>query len=233
MLIVQCEQKSEEWYQARLGIPTASEFKKIYTATGKESRTAETYKWHLLGEWFTGRPQDSYNGGWMQRGTAFEDEARRLYSFITGLQVETAGFVYSDDNKLFGCSPDGLVIDPEWGEGGIEIKCPSPGVHLSYMLNSSIPYEYVPQVQGSMLITGRTWWDWLSYHPDLPLIRIRCLRDEKYIEGLSRSLYNFVNDLMRHRNELLKLGLEPAQRVRLEPEGHVDVTGDDKQDGDN
>ena len=79
-----------------------------------------------------------------------------------------------------GCSPDGLVGE----DGGIEGKCPNPATHPSYLeLVDTPPSEYRWQVQGSMLVTGRPWWDFVSYHPDFPdelqLHVVRVKRDEE------------------------------------------------------
>ena len=37
LITLDCEQGSEEWLAARLGIPTATGFENIVTATGKKS----------------------------------------------------------------------------------------------------------------------------------------------------------------------------------------------------
>ena len=43
MIIVDCEQGTEEWFQARMGVPSASNFSRICTTTGKWSAQAESY----------------------------------------------------------------------------------------------------------------------------------------------------------------------------------------------
>ena len=171
MIIVECEQGTEEWFQARLGIPTASEFGKIITpAKLQPSTQAETYINKLVAEWLRGKADESFQSDWMKRGHEVEEEARDFYTFQTDVEVKQVGFCLTD-NKTFGCSPDGLM-----DKGGVEIKCPSPGVHVGYLLAEKVPTNYRLQILGSLLTTGRKWWDFLSYHPDMKALIVRTWR---------------------------------------------------------
>ena len=58
MRVIDCEQGSREWVEARLGIPTASAFKRIVTSTGKLSAQRERYQAELLAEWVYGEPAE-------------------------------------------------------------------------------------------------------------------------------------------------------------------------------
>lgn len=206
MIIVRCEQKTDEWNQARLGIPTASEFHRILTPTGKLSEQAGTYRNELLAEWLTGRPLPSFNGDWMERGTALEGEARDYYELLTDRTVEQVGFIYKDERRIVGCSPDGLF---ENGMDGLEIKVPKPSTHIYYLLNESLPTKYICQVQGAMWITEAKTWEWLSYNPDLPPVLIRVRRDSKYIDALEVAMESFIAELLRGREKLMERGLKP------------------------
>jgi len=175
MIIIKCEQGTEEWFQARLGIPTASEFSKIITPAKMEpSRSADGYIDKLVGEWLTGEPDESFQSDWMKRGHDTEQEGRDFYTFHTGVDVMQVGFCM-EDAKKWGCSPDGLVGE----DGGVEIKCPSPGIHVGYLKGNKVPTAYKLQVLGSLLITGREWWDFVSYHPKAPALIIRTLAADK------------------------------------------------------
>ena len=103
--VFHCEQNSEEWVRARLGIPTASEFKSIL-AKG-EGKMRRTYLHKLAGERLTGEPADSYSNAHMERGHAMEDEARRLYAFMADVEPQRVGFVR---NGNVGCLHDALPI---------------------------------------------------------------------------------------------------------------------------
>lgn len=191
MIVLDMEQGTEEWLAARLGIPTASNFKKLFTATGKPSTSAETYFYELLAERLTGKPSNEYTNEWMVRGTELEPEARSTYEFIHDVQVQQIGFVYLDDRRHVGCSPDGLIGD----EGLIEIKAPKASTHVKYLLDGKVPSDYVPQVQGQLWITGRKFCDFVSYHPDCDPFIVRVDRDDDYIAGLAAEVEKLAKKL--------------------------------------
>lgn len=200
MVINDCEQGSPEWFRARLGIPTASEFSKIITGTGKASTQAGDYMNRLLAEWLAGEHLEAWEGNqWTERGKELEEEARSYYEMTKNVDVVQVGFVTND---IAGCSPDGLVGE----DGGVEIKGPSPGVHVSYLLADKLPTIHIPQIQGSMWILDRDWWDFISYHPVLDKLVIRVHRDGKYISLLSKAVQNFTDKMLEKKHQLQKLG---------------------------
>lgn len=202
MIRLNVVQGTPEWEMARLGIPTASSFKRILTAkTLKLSSSAGEYRNQLLAEWLTGMPLE-FGGGpntLMQRGTGMEAEARMFYELQYDVpEVEQVGFLLRDD-RMAGCSPDGLVGE----DGGLELKCPMMHTHIGYLLDpQSLADQYAPQVQGCLYITGRAWWDLVAYHPQLPPVYHRIARDEKYIAALDAALDTFVADLLAAREQL-------------------------------
>jgi len=74
----------------------------------------------------------------------------------------------------------------------LEIKCLKTENHvdvfLYYKKNQKCPTKYVQQPQGSMLVTGRKWWDLHFHHPDLPTLTIRQYRDEEFIKKLQNQI---------------------------------------------
>lgn len=189
MIIHPCVQGTEEWRRLRLGRPTASEFHRIVTPTGKPSSQASDYCNDLLGELMLGRPLDGPTMPWMERGQLLEEEARRYYEFQQEAEVELVGFCTTDDLTI-GCSPDGLV-----GEDGlVEIKCPAPGGVVEALLSSTktIDKKYWPQVQGQLFVTGRRFVDLIAYHPELPAAIVRVERDEAFQKILAEQLKAFV-----------------------------------------
>ena len=108
------------WIEARLGIPTASEFSKIVTPGGKLSASRDEYIGTLLAEWALGEQDAEFQSEWAERGKLLEPEARDYYRFHRDADVATVGFVYRDDARSVGCSPDGIV----GGDGLLELKCP-------------------------------------------------------------------------------------------------------------
>ncbi|MCP4992032.1 MAG: YqaJ viral recombinase family protein, partial [Colwellia sp.] len=136
----------------------------------------------------------------MQRGTELEPEARNYYQFITDVPVKEVGLIYKNKDKLISCSPDGISKDR-----GLEIKCPAPHTHIEYLLNDKLPTKYIPQVQGSMWVTGLKKWDFLSYHPDLPPLLLTVDADEIFHNTLDELMEKFVECLLIKRNAIKEL----------------------------
>jgi len=191
MRIIQVEQGSPEWHAARCGVPSASNFDMIVTTKGEPSKQAQKYLYRLAGEIVSGNSEETYQNGAMQRGRELEAEARKLYEFMTGLTVAQVGFCIADGDFAYGCSPDSLVGD----DGGLEIKCPTMPVHVGYVLDNVLPTDYIQQVQGNLLVTGRKWWDFLSYYPGIKPLLIRVKPDKKFQAILKAELERFCVEL--------------------------------------
>lgn len=202
MKIIECKQGSEEWFQARTGIPSASMFKAIMSKPAKKadkeagnlSASAKSYMNQLIAETLLGTRRE-INAKSLEWGRANEAQARQDYIFdnIDGAVTEV-GFVLHDSG-LYGASPDSLVGD----QGGMEIKCPeNPTNHITTILEG-MDKDHRPQVQGGMWICEREWWDFVSYRPDMPVhLRThiqRIERDDAYIKELSAKVEQFSDAL--------------------------------------
>lgn len=185
------EQGSEDWFAARAGLPTASEFKTVQ-ANGKggaESITRAKYMRQLAGEILTGEPAPAgYSNDHMLRGQEQEDDARRLFSLITDLEPIRVGFVREG---RAGCSPDSLIGE----NAGLEIKCAIPAVQIERLQLGRLPPEHVAQVQGSLWVTGRQHWHFVSYCPRLPPLMVQVERDEAYIAKLAEAVAAFNGEV--------------------------------------
>ncbi|MDX9896336.1 MAG: YqaJ viral recombinase family protein [Desulfofustis sp.] len=186
IIVTDLEQGTPEWFAARAGIPTASSFDLILTAKGEPSKSQEKYAHTLAGERVLGYPEESYSSDHMERGKLLEDEARELYEFLTGNTVTQVGLIYLDDRSA-ACSPDGLVGD----DGGLEIKCPKLSTHVGYLLEDRLPADYHRQVQGSLFVSGRQWWDFMSYYPGMRPLVVRVFPDVRFHRCLAELLANF------------------------------------------
>lgn len=184
--IFNCEQGTQEWYQARAGIPTASEFDTVMAKGrgGGDSKTRRTYMLKLIGERLTREPMWSYSNEHMERGKAMEAEARDLYEMIAEVTCERVGFLRRGDA---GCSPDSLVGN----DGMLEIKTKLPHLQLDCILYDELPAEHRAQCQGQLWIAQREWVDFVSYWPGLPLFAKRVFRDEAYITRLAEAVRVF------------------------------------------
>ena len=157
------EQRSEEWFQARLGKVTASRVADVLAKIKSgESASRRNYKIQLVSERLTGEKQETYINQAMQDGIDREQFARDRYVQQFG-EVEEVGFVKHPTLEA-GASPDGMVGD----DGIIEIKCPMGSTHTETLMTQDIPSKYIPQVQFQLLVTGRKWCDFVSYNPMFP-----------------------------------------------------------------
>jgi len=188
MLVSNFEQGSQEWLQSRLGKPTASNFGKLITPTGRPSTSAEGYINELIAQRITGELPEFYTNAAMERGNELEPAAKALYEFINDVEVVEVGLCLHDTLDC-GASPDGLIgVD-----GGIEIKCPLPHTHIAYLREGVVPSKYIPQIQGCLWITGREWWDFMSYHPAMEDLIVRVERDNEYIKKLADQVERAVD----------------------------------------
>lgn len=192
MQIFDCDQSSPEWYAARLGIPTASMFKTVMAVgpKGGKSATRVDYLNKLAGEILTGEPMANFVSPDMERGKIMEDEARDLYAFMTGAELQRVGFIRSGNA---GASPDSLI----GSKGGLEIKSAAAHIQVERLLADELPSEHKAQVHGSMWIAEREWWDFISYSPKLPLFVKRIYRDEDYIKSIALAVELFNVELQQ------------------------------------
>ena len=184
------EQRTDEWLKARCGLFTASRFADLLakTKTGV-SASRSNYIAQILCERLTGKVSESYMNQAMMIGTEREPLARALYEAHTGVLVDEVGFIKHLDLPC-GASPDGLIGN----DGGIEIKCPQPAAHLEYLLYDEAPSKYMAQIQGCMWMSGRAWWDFVSFNPDFPdhlqLKIVRVKRDDAFIDKIEKEIIN-------------------------------------------
>lgn len=190
MQIIDCEQNSEEWLKARMGIPTASEFSTVMAKGrgGGDSKTRQTYLYKLAGEIITGQPMESFTSAHTERGHAMEAEARSAYEFMVDADCQRVGFIRSGRK---GASPDSLVGDA----GLVEIKTKLPHLVIEALLRGEFPPEHKAQCQGQLWVSEREWVDIAVYWPGMPLFVTRAVRDEPYIRELSAAVDQFNAEL--------------------------------------
>ena len=201
MRTINHEQGTQEWLNSRLGCPSGSGFDKLITSGGKSSTQAEAYINQLIAELMTGQTTEVKVTEWMQRGTDLEPLARNFYELSSGNDVEEVGFCKHDTLEC-GVSPDGLIIGES---GGLEIKCPTPATHIAYLRAGVLPSKYKQQVQGCMWVTGRDWWDFMSYHERMPALIVRVERDDDYIKLLAEEVSKAVDTIQSEVNRLRKM----------------------------
>ena len=190
------EQRSTEWFTARLGKVTASRVADVIakTKTGY-STSRDNYMAQLVCERMTGTQGESYNNAAMQWGTDQEPLARAAYEAAKDVLVDEVGFVIHPTISNAGASPDGVV-----GEVGlIEIKCPNTATHIDTLLSDKVPSKYIPQMQWQMACTGSFWCDFVSFDPRMPeglqLFIQRVDFDAEYVKMLEAEITGFLGEL--------------------------------------
>lgn len=200
-IIIECDQGSEDWYEARAGVITASQFKHFradaltkrasadypagsYNSEARKIIRVKAFE-RLSGKVLQGKEFETYA---MRRGHELEPAARQTHERRFGVMVDRAGFVMTAD-KRFGGSADGFIGDDE----GCEYKCLVDADEMLGILENDDISSFMDQCQGGMWTTGRKVWNFGLYCPDLAVCGmdfklIRVPRDDDYINALEADL---------------------------------------------
>lgn len=208
------EQRSAEWFAARLGCVTASRVKDVMASGrgGAPSATRKNYMMELLCERLTGQQSgpDLSNKPAVQRGVELEPFACMAYEAAKGLMVVETGLVMHPTIPGFGASPDGLVGD----DGVLEIKCPNTATHIATMQSERHDPQYEWQMLAQMACTGRAWADFVSYDDRLPeplqYVCHRFERDFKRIREMESEIRAFLEELSDLEKEMRERMKEAA-----------------------
>lgn len=200
----QPEQRTADWYRARLGHFTGSQISKLMGKGRKKgddfSATAISYLYQIASErlladkvveddetFWLYLDQVSYSNRAMQWGVENEEEARELYERKTGYDVRELSSVAHATIENYAASPDGVV---EKSDICVEIKCPKPETAVRYMANitdgetlkKEMP-DYYWQVQAEMDCTDAKGCDFVVYCPflDKPIHIVRVARNDEDI----------------------------------------------------
>ena len=170
-------QGCDEWLEVRRGLLTASEMDRILTPTLKVAANdkARMHLWEIMAQRISGFVEPSYIGDEMLRGWDDEIEARRIYSERIA-PVEDVGFMTNDRwGFTIGYSPDGLVgVD-----GLIEVKSRRQKFQVQAIADGWQSVDFGLQVQTGLLVSERSWLDFISYSGGLPMAVFRVYPDDK------------------------------------------------------
>ena len=190
------EQRSNEWFNARKGMITASRLEDITAAKGF-GLTAYSYLDEILADLWSESSEEGYVNEDMQRGIDLEPIAIERYEYETLNKAEPCGFIKYND--YFGGSPDGMI-----GTAGlIEIKCKNNKNHAHIIRTNKVPKDHIDQIQGCLLATGRQWCDFISYNKNFTFDKqikiIRVERDNEYIKFLIERINEFSKLIIKHK----------------------------------
>jgi predicted phage-related endonuclease len=204
--IVTRDQRTPEWYQARVGLFTASRASDMLaTIKSGEAAARRDLRTQLVCERLTGVSQeDAYVNAAMQRGMDKEAEAFAAYEALTGNLARPCGFLAHDTLKA-GCSPDGEI---EGFTGLLELKCPKTSTHLSYLKSQTVPKDYLAQIVHALWITGAQWCDFVSFDDRLPehlqVFSLRVTRKEDEIAAYDTAARAFIAEIDAECEALMK-----------------------------
>lgn len=207
MKVIDCEQRSDVWRKARVGMFTAScASEMMATIKSGEAAARRDLRVRLVCERLTGEPQeDGYVSASMARGTDKEPDALMAYEAMTGNLARPCGFV-AHDTLPAGCSPDGVIGD---FDGLLELKCPKTATHLSYLKAKTVPRDYLFQIVHSLWITGAQYCDFVSFDdrlpPTLQVFHVRVPRNQAEIDSYELMARAFLAEIDKELDELGKL----------------------------
>lgn len=207
-------QGTDEWYDLRCGVLTASNVKHILTPDKLQFANNDKSKAHvydIVAQRITRYVEPGYISDDMLRGIDGEKYAKDIYSEKYA-RVKDVGFITKKtDSFLLGYSPDGLV-----GEDGlIEVKTRIQKHHIKTILENEVPQEHILQIQTGLFVSERKWCDYISYCGGMPLFVKRVFPDfemQKAIQDAAILFEEKVSELVEKYKKQAK-GLYPTERI--------------------
>ena len=155
-----------------------------------------------------GNPDFEDDPPWFWHGKEWEAEALDCYEWEKDVTIERQVFVIHPKYDFISCTVDGVVIGHK---GGVENKARKSLTEHLKSKKAGIDSKHIPQVQGTLWITGYDWWDFQSHYKlvkngetiatDNHIYRV--YPDENYFKKLETACLNFwdkVQDgLKQHR----------------------------------
>lgn len=206
--IIECDQRSADWYAARAGRLTGSAAADAMRTikSGAFSTSRRDLRVRLALERITGMPQEEeFTTAAVQHGIDHEDGALARYEAETGEILERVGFL-RHDVLMVGCSLDSFVCGRQ---GIVEGKAPKSATHMEYLRTRQIPTDYRWQCLHNMWVSGTDYCDFISYDPrfpdDLQYLCVRLNRDDKEIRAYELSALRFLAEVAEEVDEINKL----------------------------
>lgn len=191
------EQGTIEWHRMRAGVITASKVHDIIKkgrAKGSYSAARQVYMNELIAQVCTGLLPDELTAKQVMWGKDNEPKALALYDPFEEKNIHQIAFIYGMDMRC-GVSPDALVND----NGGLEIKCPwTTSQYIDQLLGGDPKPEYLTQMQYSMWLTKREYWDFANYDPRMKKNNINIATHEpdlKLFEVFDNEIPKFIEDM--------------------------------------
>jgi len=176
-------QRTDEWYQQRCGLITASAVGLLITTKTLAVANNDVARGVIAAaaaERITGFVDPTFASIDMQRG--IDDEPLAIDAYAEHhAPVEPCGFmVRTWDGCRLGYSPDGLV-----GEDGlVEVKSRRGKKQVETVVSGQVPAENMAQIQAGLFVSGRAWLDYISYAAGMHLWTVRVYPDVRWLNAL-------------------------------------------------
>ncbi len=213
--VVDAEQRSPEWFQARCGRVTASRAADVVAKIKSgEAAARKNYRIQLVAERLTGAPQeDGFVSPAMLRGVELEPAAFAAYESATGQMASRVGFL-AHLGLPIGASPDGVIGD---FDGILELKVPNPATHVGYLKAGGLPSDYLPQISHLLIVSGAAYVDFMSYGPNFPeplqTFLVRVYRSDVDLDSYAAALGQFLAEVDREE-QVLRTMSNPIQQMK-------------------
>ena len=195
--IINAEQRSPEWFAARVGRLTGSVAGDMLAKIAKgEAAGRRNLRLRLVLERLTGRPQENgFVSPAMQAGLDRDASAYAADEALTGDVAQRTGFL-SHTEHMAGCSLDGHLGD---FVKLVSIKCRQPAAHLDFLRTGTIPADAMAQIRHELWITGADEHDYFSWNPDFPeLLQSRIVtigRADADVDGYEKEALVFLAEV--------------------------------------
>ena len=192
MQVIDIEQNTPEWQEARKGKIGGSRAKDIISKRG--GRKIGFYE--IIAERLAQEPTDEDP---RERGHRLEEEAAKLFEQEYGVELEQVGMWVSDDNSSLYISPDRAVRDDP--TTAVEIKCYKTAFHLMAYIEQKLPSIFHEQAMQYFVVNKELERVYFAFHddriPTLPFFTIEINRyeHEADIEYQENYLKNALNDI--------------------------------------
>lgn len=169
------EQNTDPWQKVRRGIITASNISKILTPVNKKISKSTGYLYTFCRQSIDEMPFGDFSTKATDRGHIEETLALQVYEAKRG-GLKRCGFIENDDYGFkIGCSPDALCGE----DGGVQVKSFTPNVQFGNIIDEEIEPTHLLQSQMELLVSGRSWWDFIHQSSGTHQIVSRIFPDKK------------------------------------------------------
>lgn len=203
MKLINYEQRTPEWHEARNGVITGTGLKKILGTP----KVRENYFYEILAERLSIESNDEESA--LDRGVRLEEDCVKEFEQSTKLKVERKGLCLSDTSKWIGNSPDGLINISGKYSKALECKCLSSANHVRAYVTQEIPEEYIPQgIQYFCVNDDLEELYFAFYDPrisKIPFFTLTMKRSEykKQIDEAVEKQKQFIEEINKKLNEII------------------------------